>query len=583
MFPLIQILVLLLTFSRYTGSSPSSCEIYCSGPILSALQDHYIFGNDSKTFVDSPLKVDPQVVVNNFNNLPRPLTNSILQQFSQQHFQPVGSDIISWIPSDWNEVPPLVTRSPIIAKNSTLRNFTLALNKLWLDLGRQPTPDVYANPNRHTLIPTRHPLIVPGGRFRESYYWDSYWIVKGLILSGMNNTAAGIVDNFVDFVNRFGFVPNGGRTYYMTRSQPPFLSEMLRLLFGEGKREKCALNSRVQALEKEHDFWTQHRAFPSSNQWNSDSSLPSTCNLSEAMMLLNHYDADTVLPRPESYREDIETAKKASKNNQSQLFRDIAAAAESGWDFSSRWFSDHETLETVRTSYIVPVELNVVLSRMEKNICDMLNNVTGDSNTQAKDYCALASQRWGIIENCMWNKTTSRWNDLLVSSIKESNGALMVSQIVDITTVANWIPLWGAYMLSNNASRVISATLSLRDQSNLFLVAGLSTSTVHSKQQWDYPNAWAPLQDLIIDGVRNCAKLMKNMSVEDATLLTTFSKKISSRWLKTNILAWKNSGYMYEKYDSTKMGIGGGGGEYKPQIGFGWSNGVMFDILSQLI
>ena len=595
-----------------TSSSLNSCTVFCSGDLLRTFQTFYIFGNDSKAFVDSPLKVDPNVVVTAFNALPRPLTKPILELFAEKYFDPVGSDLIPWTPSDWSPSPPLLNHS-IIAQNITLRNFTLALNNFWLDLGRQPTVDVFENPQRHTLLPTAHPLIVPGGRFRESYYWDSYWIVKGLLYSGMLTTANGIVDNFVDFIHQFGFVPNGGRSYYLTRSQPPLLSEMVRVL--EEDIDTCN-DARLLAVKKEHTFWTQHRTWRSvtgaaatgegDQAWKSGATLPQTCNVSVAMSLLNYYDANTTLPRPESFREDALLAEEAARQglNQSQLLRNIAAAAESGWDFSSRWFADHATLLTARTTSIIPVELNVVMARMEFNICNMSNS---SNSLQGMQYCDRARRRWDIIENCMWNETTSRWNDLVVSSFEQKvlseeeekeekieEEEFVVSQVVGTTSVANWIPLWGSYLLSTltpltpmtpvraRASRVGRAALSLRDESGLYLEAGLSTTNMHTGQQWDYPNAWAPLQDFIIDGLRNSAKGMAGVSKEEAKMMSSFAKELSTRWLETNVKAWMNSGYMYEKYDAVEMGKGGGGGEYVPQIGFGWSNGVVFELLHSL-
>jgi len=601
-FALFAMILVALTFRtvRPTNSS-SSCAVFCHGELLATLQNQFIFGNDSKTFVDSPLRNDPEEVLAAFYALPRPLTTATLTTFAQTHFDPVGSDLVPYTPTDWKEVSPLLA-IPAIANNHTLRAFVVALNQLWLELGRKPTPSVRANPQRHTLLPTKHPLIVPGGRFRESYYWDSYWIVKGLLYSGMNTTAAGIVDNFVDFVEQFGFVPNGGRRYYLTRSQPPLLSEMVRLLWKQSPpqpRQSCnrAFATRIQALEREHEFFTTRRTVNQPNGsknaiWQLGHNVPLTCNIHRAMALLNRYDANTTLPRPESFREDeaLVRAANGTQSNASQLLRDIAAAAESGWDFSSRWFRDHKTLETVRTTQIIPVELTVIMARMERNICDLLaaapasawegeEKEKGAKYTSHKDYCALAAQRWNVLETCMWNDTTSRWNDLVV----DPSG--VVSQMVGVTSVANYIPLWGASWFSTNSTRVVQAVQSLRDRSGLFLVAGLSTTTTpNTTQQWDYPNAWAPLQDWILDGIKNCVRVMSKTTMprDQATELLDFANELSQRWLNTNVLAWQKSGYEYEKYDSTVMGKGGGGGEYVPQIGFGWSNGVMFELLNEL-
>jgi len=103
----------------------------------------------------------------------------------------------------------------------------VALNKFWKELVRKVPDDVFDAPQRFSILRKKHPFVVPGGRFRESYYWDSYWIVLGLLACDMTLTAKGLVQNLLDDVSTYGFVPNGGRIYYLNRSQPPLLSDMV--------------------------------------------------------------------------------------------------------------------------------------------------------------------------------------------------------------------------------------------------------------------------------------------------------------------------------------------------------------------
>ena len=193
----------LLNVNSQQSVSDRVCTVFCSGELLTTLQlanlSYFGGGNDSKTFVDCPLKSDPELVVQAFHALsPRPVSPDQLNAFAKTYFGAVGSDLKTWLPPDWAEIPPLLrNKSGLLWTNTTLRNFTYALNHLWLDLGRAYDEDVYSNPQRHTLIPAPHPLIVPGGRFRESYYWDTYWIIQGLLVSNMSSTAQGIIDNFL--------------------------------------------------------------------------------------------------------------------------------------------------------------------------------------------------------------------------------------------------------------------------------------------------------------------------------------------------------------------------------------------------
>lgn len=195
------------------------CAVFCEGPILQAVQSRGLF-NDSKDFVDMPLRVDPEVALQSFLkeglNLPN-ATNDALRAFLTTNFDPIGSDLQPWVPPDYTANPPVLAR----IANGTLKKWASDINSLWAVLGRQvrhsscrvvvtrcprapsrapararvcaqQSVDVALHPERHSLIPLPNPLIVPGGRFRESYYWDSYWIVLGLLACNQHATAKGV-------------------------------------------------------------------------------------------------------------------------------------------------------------------------------------------------------------------------------------------------------------------------------------------------------------------------------------------------------------------------------------------------------
>jgi len=230
-------------------------------------------------------------------------------------------------------------------------------------------------------IPVPNPVVVPGGRFNESYYWDTYWIIEGLVRSGKTGLARGMVDNFATLIRQYGFVPNGTRIYYLTRSQPPMLSEMiLSILATEPKKpasdaelafapmvDPVPGNEKVReiarealifaandihwiaelmpALDAEYEWWMKHRAVRMPNG-----------------RTLNVYGAEVDTPRPESYGHDL---------SQGVHHRDTIAATESGWDFSSRWIAegkDGSDLRFLDTCNVVPVDLNCILFRMEVNL-----------------------------------------------------------------------------------------------------------------------------------------------------------------------------------------------------------------------
>jgi alpha,alpha-trehalase len=206
-----------------------ACSVYCGGPLLAAVQtaDPPLF-NDSKTFVDMPLRVDPEDALTAFAALQAHAANGTvssdaLSAFVETYFMPAGSDLVAATPLDWTATPPRLAH----VANDTWRAFGLALNNIWPDLYREVNASVFAAPQRFSLLRRRAGLVLPGGRFRETYYWDSYWIVRGLLVCGMVDTARGVVQNLLDDVSDFGFVPNGGRVYYAQRSQPPLLAPMV--------------------------------------------------------------------------------------------------------------------------------------------------------------------------------------------------------------------------------------------------------------------------------------------------------------------------------------------------------------------
>lgn len=192
-------------------------------------------------------------------------------------------------------------------------------------------------------------MIVPGGRFREFYYWDSYWIIRGLLVSQMDQTAKGMLENFLSIVDTYGFVPNGGRIYYSQRSQPPLLTAMVKSYLDKNYCDKEFMRRALPTLEREYNFWKNNHLVDVNGH------------------KLFVYGDKATGPRPESYREDVLLAQSLNTDQErNDLYDQIRAAAESGMDFSSRWFiapdgTNNGTLNDLKTRWIVPVELNAIL------------------------------------------------------------------------------------------------------------------------------------------------------------------------------------------------------------------------------
>ncbi|KAL3096365.1 hypothetical protein niasHT_026332 [Heterodera trifolii] len=144
-----------------------------------------------------------------------------LAKFVKQNFGMADGALIEHVPEDWVESPSNFKK----IKDKKLAKWATELNKMWKEMSKKMPKDMDKNGNqRHSIIHLSNPFFVSGGRFREFRYWDSYWMARGLIASGMMKSVKNMCQNFAEMVNRFGFVPAGGRIYYKKRSQPPFLT-----------------------------------------------------------------------------------------------------------------------------------------------------------------------------------------------------------------------------------------------------------------------------------------------------------------------------------------------------------------------
>ena len=204
------------------------CDILCTGPIISILQHSNLYITDTKTLVDKPLRSAPEVVWRKFWDL-TDLKLDTIEKFIDDNFDNYGVEVLHWLPDDYSDSGPLFIDS---ISDPVMAQWTYDIHTLWNVLGRELSDKVYEHPERYTSITLKNKhMMVPGGRFREFYYWDSYWIVRGLLSSNMVSTAQMVVENLLDLVDRFGFVPNGSRLYYLNRSQPPFLTQMVDAVY----------------------------------------------------------------------------------------------------------------------------------------------------------------------------------------------------------------------------------------------------------------------------------------------------------------------------------------------------------------
>ena len=221
-----------------------------------------------------------QALMNETANTPSKVD---VQNFVKKNFDLEGSEFEAWEPLDWKQTPKFLSK----IKDQNCREWATKLNLLWKFLGRKIKDDVRENPELYSIIYVPHPLIIPGGRFREIYYWDSYWIIKGLLLSEMIETARGMIENFFHIVDIYGHIPNGGRIYYIMRSHPPLLLPMVQAYY-EHTQDLEFVKKHINTMEMEFHFWMTNRTVKVEKDGKH--------------YTLARYKEASVGPRPESYR-----------------------------------------------------------------------------------------------------------------------------------------------------------------------------------------------------------------------------------------------------------------------------------------
>ncbi|XP_054842058.1 trehalase-like [Eublepharis macularius] len=529
------------------GSFPPPCDskIYCTGELLKQVQLAKLF-NDSKHFVDMPLRESPEVVLEHFKQLVNSMPGGALSKqqmvkFVGSHFSPPGNELEPWEPPDWTSSPQLLNR----ISDPKLRSWALKLNVIWKQLGRKVSAGVKISPQLYSLMYVPNPLIVPGGRFIEYYYWDSFWVIEGLLLSDMVATAKGMIQNFLYLVHKFGHIPNGGRIYYERRSQPPFLTLMMESYL-KHTNDTDFLRDSIHLLEAEYRFWQEQRAV--------------NVSVAGKQYLLNRYNVQIGEPRPESYSEDVELAAGLDEEAQQNLWAELKGAAESGWDFSSRWFLPGPpplpaTRQDTQTSTVVPVDLNAILCRVEQLLASF-NKALGNGE-KASWFQAAHEYRAAAVRAVLWNDNAGIWLDYNLVR-QRHNQAFYPS---------NLTPLWAECSMEADVAK--RALHYLKETHALSYTNGIPTSLAHTGEQWDLPNAWAPLQYMVIAG------LAKSSSPQAHDLAFT----LAQNWVRTNLAVYEKYHAMFEKYDVEGDGKPGSGGEYEVQVGFGWTNGVILQLL----
>lgn len=507
---------LFLSLSSLLFAQPSPDILY--GELFEAVQLAPVF-EDSKTFPDC---------------IPRRSPQSIVDSYVAQKDQP-SFDLSTFV-DEYFELP----RNPTSGfETDTTNTIDQHIEELWPILTRKPKSET-----RGSLINLPEPYIVPGGRFREIYYWDSYFTMLGLAEDKRVDLIENMVANFAYLIDKVGFIPNGNRTYYTSRSQPPFFSLMVKLL--ADLRGDGILITYLPQLEKEYQFWMN-----GANQLTvKDSAYRRVVLLDD--IVLNRYWDDRPVPRPEAYKEDVAVALSVPDISDEIMYRNLRAACESGWDFSSRWFRDAQNLNSIRTTELIPVDLNSLLYHLEITLSEAY--ARAQRPNQQKEFEKLAKQRAKAIRKYCWNSKQQYYFDY----------DFVLQQPSDQFTLAAAYPLFFKIARMREA-RGVSRIL----ERDFLQPGGLQTTLNNTGQQWDAPNGWAPLQWIAVKGLNNYG-------------YAPLTAEISHRWIENTRRVYQNTGKLVEKYNVQDVTLEAGGGEYPVQDGFGWSNGVYLKLVQSV-
>ncbi|XP_015838405.2 trehalase [Tribolium castaneum] len=539
--------LLLLTLSFVT-SEPCTSLIYCHGPLLHMVQTARIFP-DSKIFVDMKMQHDEKTTLENFHRFIKTTNKPNRKEIKRfvnenfKHFQ----EFDDWTPPDFRPNPDFLNR----IRDPEIRDFAHEVVQIWPKLSRKIKREVLESAELFSLLPVPNGFVVPGGRFREFYYWDSYWILKGLLLCQMHQTVRGILDNFAFIIQKYGFLPNGARVYYLNRSQPPLLS----LMVGEYLRatnDTEWLRENIVWLDRELQFFLENKL--------------TTLVKNGVKYQLAHYVAKSDTPRPESYFEDIKSAKFLhSPEARAELWTDLKSAAESGWDFSSRWMVDHDggtktNLSHIQTRRIVPVDLNAFL-------CQAFGTLSGFYTTLGDHKRALfwlqKSHLWRQnLELVFYDHEDGVWYDWDRGLNQPRKGYY----------ASNLTPLWTQCYDPNLSDHLGQKAVQYLSKTGILdFDGGIPASLVNSGEQWDFPNAWPPLQSIVILGLDHTGHPQAQKTAQD----------LAEKWIRSNLDSFKATGQISEKYDVQFSGHSGRGGEYSVQHGFGWTNGVLLELIDR--
>jgi len=418
-----------------------------------------------------------------------------------------------------------------------------------------------------------NPYVVPGGRFNEMYGWDSYFILRGLLQDGKRDLARGMIENFFYEIENYGAVLNANRTYYLTRSQPPFLTSMVMAQYGAdraaGQADASWLARAYSYCKRDYALWTHAPKLAGKTGLSryfdvGEGPVPEIADDPEyyadvATWLLQHGDRQTgyiaatlaggvgpPLRVPRCEGKPCANSREVSLT--ADYYRGDRAMRESGFDISFRFgpFSGS-------THHYAPVCLNSLLYKEETDLAEMAQLL--GYHAQARIWRARSRHRQSLFRRYLWNRTQGMYFDYDLATGKQSA----------YDYASTFYPLWAGLATPREAQAVLRK-LALFEQPG-----GIAMSDRVTGVQWDKPYGWAPIEMIVVEGLRRYG-------------FNSDAGRVSKEFLATVLDNYRREGTIREKYNvvtrTTEASVTAG---YQGNVvGFGWTNGTFLVLLHAL-
>jgi alpha,alpha-trehalase len=422
-------------------------------------------------------------------------------------------------------------------------------------------PELTPQTEEHLPVPgllyLPQPYVVPGGRFNEMYGWDSYFIVRGLLRDGLVEQAKNVVDDFLYEIRYYGKILNANRSYYLTRSQPPFLTGMLLAVY-KSTQDRQWIESAMPAVEAYYRYWTTEPHLTPSTGLSryfdlGNGPAPEVIASERSASGLTHYDLVLRYFRSHRVKDyDVSQYYDAKTNRLTPLFyKGDRSMRESGFDPSARFgpFS-------VDIIHYDPVCLNSLLYLMENETAELLEDISPGA-ADAAMWRKRARDRANLINKLMWNERDGLYEDYDFVQQRTRHYPFLTT----------FYPLWAGIASAQQAARV-AANLPLFERAG-----GLQTSVTESGDQWDAPFGWAPLEWIAVEGLRRYGYRSE-------------ADRISEKFLSMIAEQYRERGALLEKYDvvrrSAELNREVRFGYRTNEAGFGWTNAVFTCLLEAL-